>query len=352
MEFTRASQLATGMLSHSFKTVWQSWWIFEMLCFSTFSLRMCQRCSIGFRSGDMLVHSITTTLCLFRKAAVILEVCFGSLSCWNTALQLSVWREGIIFCSSISQYMVEFMLPSMKCNSPTPNALMQPQTMSFSPPCLTVGMVQTSWYSSPGYHHTCLTPSEPNKLILVSSDQSTFFQKVMPFVDIFAENWYRFLLCRVFRRGSFLGRQLCRPILWRVRRMVWELTGWYTKSLLSALMSTALLRLSFVDRIWMWRSAHSLSFLGHPARGMFWVDPVFLKRCRILHSVAAQLQDPGYFPIAFAINMECDNSFFNILRELQATRYHLWTFSDEYERVGELYDKLNKPALYLHLRFS
>ena len=72
----------------------------------------------------------------------------------------------------------------------------------------------------------------------------------------------------------------------------------------------------------------------------------------LAHCVAAQLQDPGYFPIAFAINMECDNSFFNILRELQATRYHLWTFSDEYERVGELYDKLNKPALYLHLRFS
>ena len=85
-----------------------------------------QRCSIGFKSGDMLGQSITFTLRLFSKAKVVLEVCLGSLSFWNTVLLRSFWREGIMFCCSISQYMLEFMFPSMKYNSPTPAALMQP----------------------------------------------------------------------------------------------------------------------------------------------------------------------------------------------------------------------------------
>ena len=173
MEFTRASQVATGMLFHSSMTTLQSWWIFETLCTSTFRLRIPQRCSIGFKSRDAWpVHHLN----LFSKAVVILEVCLGSLSCWNTALQPSFWMEGIMLCCSISQYMLEFMFPSMKCNSPTPTALMQPQTMTFPPPCLTVGMTHLSLYSSPGRHHTCLKPSEPNKLIFFSSDHRTWFQ--------------------------------------------------------------------------------------------------------------------------------------------------------------------------------
>ena len=52
MEFTRASQVATETL-HS----------------STFHLRMPHKCSIGFRSGDMLGQSITFTLSSFIKAA-------------------------------------------------------------------------------------------------------------------------------------------------------------------------------------------------------------------------------------------------------------------------------------------
>ena len=85
-----------------------------------------QRCFIGFKSGDMLSLAITFTLSLFSKAMVVLEVCLGSLSCWNTALLPSFWREGIMLCCSISQYMLEFIFPSMKYNSPTPAALMQP----------------------------------------------------------------------------------------------------------------------------------------------------------------------------------------------------------------------------------
>ena len=126
MEFTRASRVAIGMLFHSSMTTSRSWQIFETLPTSTFHLRIPQRCSIGFKSGDMFVQSITFTLSLFSKAMVVLEVCLGSLSCWNTALLPSFWREGIMLCYSISQYMLEFMFSSMKYNSPTPAALMQP----------------------------------------------------------------------------------------------------------------------------------------------------------------------------------------------------------------------------------
>ncbi len=75
-----------------------------------------------------------------------------------------------MLCFSMSQYMLAFMVPSMNCSSPVPAALMQPQTMTLPPPCLTVGKTHSSLYSSPGCRHTRLTPSEPNKFILVSSD--------------------------------------------------------------------------------------------------------------------------------------------------------------------------------------
>ncbi len=91
-------------------------------------------------------------------------------------LRLSLRREGIMLCFCISQYMLAFVVPSMNCSSPVPAALMQPQTMTLPPPCLTVGKTHLSLFTSPGCRHTRLTPSEPNKFILVSSDHRTWFQ--------------------------------------------------------------------------------------------------------------------------------------------------------------------------------
>ncbi len=54
-------------------------------------------------------------------------------------------------------------------------ALMQLQTMTLPPLCLTVGKTHSSLYYSPGCRHTRLTPSEPNTFILVSSDHRTWF---------------------------------------------------------------------------------------------------------------------------------------------------------------------------------
>ncbi len=99
-----------------------------------------------------------------------------SLSCWNTALRPSLRREGVMLCFSMSQYMLAFMVPSMNCSSPVPAALMQPQTMTLPPPCVTEGKTHLSLYSSPGCRHTRLTLSEPNTFTLVSSDHRTWFQ--------------------------------------------------------------------------------------------------------------------------------------------------------------------------------
>ena len=54
----------------------QSWWMFETLHSSTFCLRMPHRCSIAFRSGDMLDQSSTFSLSFFSKAVV---GCLGHL---------------------------------------------------------------------------------------------------------------------------------------------------------------------------------------------------------------------------------------------------------------------------------
>ncbi len=108
---------------------------------STFRLRMPHRCSIGFRSGDMLDQSITFTLSFFSKAVVILEVCLGSFFMleYCPAAQSPKGRGSCSASVCHNSYMLAFMVPSMNCSSPLPAALMQPQTMTLPPPCLTVG---------------------------------------------------------------------------------------------------------------------------------------------------------------------------------------------------------------------
>ncbi len=140
MEFTRASQVATCVLFQSSMMTSRGWWMLETLCYSTLRLRMPHRCSIGFRSGDTLGQSITFTLGFLARQ--------WSLSCWNTALRPSLWREGIMLCFSMSEYMLAFMLPSMNSSFSVPAALMQPQTITLPPPCLIVGktyMLDTIW---------------------------------------------------------------------------------------------------------------------------------------------------------------------------------------------------------------
>ncbi len=79
------------------------------------------RCSIGFRSGDMLGQSIIFTLSFFSKAVGRLGGVFGVVIMFEYSLRPSL-------CFSMSQYMLAFMVPSMNCSSPVPAALVQLQT--------------------------------------------------------------------------------------------------------------------------------------------------------------------------------------------------------------------------------
>ncbi len=139
MEWTSWRHFARSIFFHSSRmTSFRDWMLDGEWC-STCLFRIPHRCSIGFRSGDILGHWITFTLFFFRNPTVALDVCLGSLSCWKSARRPRARSDGSIFSFSIEQYICEFMMPSMKCSSPTPAALMQPHIRTLPPPCFTVG---------------------------------------------------------------------------------------------------------------------------------------------------------------------------------------------------------------------
>ncbi len=115
MEFTRASKVTTGVLFHSSMTTSQSWWMLETLRSSTFHLRMPHRCSLEFRSGDMLGRSVTFTLSFFSKAVVVIM-----LEHFPAAQCPKVGHHALL------QYVTVHvgMVPSMNCSIPVPAALM------------------------------------------------------------------------------------------------------------------------------------------------------------------------------------------------------------------------------------
>ncbi len=151
MEFTRASKVATGVLFHSSMSTSRSWWMLESLRSSTFHLRM--------------PHSLTLpSASLARQWS---EVCLGSFSCWNTALQLSR-REGIMLCFSTSQYMLAFMVPSMNCSSPVPAALM-PHLMQCAAHGLSTDRLTPhpfNFCNNAGSTHTSISQTQPLDMTL------------------------------------------------------------------------------------------------------------------------------------------------------------------------------------------
>ncbi len=225
MEWTSWRHFARSIFFHSSRiTSFRDWMLDGEWCL-TCLFRIPHRCSIGFRSGDILGHWITFTLFFFRNPTVALDVCLGSLSCWKSARRPRARSDGSIFsfskkkarmsfichihnyteyneewnvfsafnpskcthleqwaadCAapgeqswtscrsrdsnpqpwvtsgfksnalsirpttarrSIEQYICEFMMPSMKCSSPTPAALMQPHIRTLPPPCFTVACI-------------------------------------------------------------------------------------------------------------------------------------------------------------------------------------------------------------------
>ena len=158
----------------------------------------------------MLGQSSTFTFFFFKKAGVVLTECLRSLSCWKLVPLPTRLRHGIIFAFNISHYMSAFIIPSIKWSSPTPCALMKPQTIRLPPPCLTVGTRRFFLYSSPGRRHTFWTPSEPKRLTLVSSDHKNGSQKDKGLSSWLFANCKRACLCLGFKRFFLHGRLPCR----------------------------------------------------------------------------------------------------------------------------------------------
>ncbi|MEQ2306789.1 hypothetical protein AMECASPLE_011864 [Ameca splendens] len=86
---------------------------------------------------------------------------FGMLSCNPVSEGRVLWSSSVF-----SQYMLAFMIPSMNCSLPNHK---NPTTML---DCRKDTLVLCS---SPGCCYTHLTPSEPDKCILVSSDHRKWF---------------------------------------------------------------------------------------------------------------------------------------------------------------------------------
>ncbi len=146
----------------------------------------------------------------------------------------------------------------------------------------------------------------------------------MSLVCLYSANCLQAFLCIIFRRGFLLGQQPCRPIWCSVRCMVWALTGCLPTPSISAAMLAALMRLFPKHNFWIWLWALALNFVGRQWRGLFWVEPVLLKRCMALATVLQlSCRVLAIFFIAYAIFMYSNNYFFQILREFFAMRCHV-----------------------------
>lgn len=111
-----------------------------------------------FKSGDCGGHSKTFIHLSWRYFMVDFEVCFGSLSYWNTQplFNFNVWTDLGTLASRIYWYLVESIIPSTRTIFPVPPAATQPQSIMDPPPCLTFGKVFFSINALPFFLHTYL----------------------------------------------------------------------------------------------------------------------------------------------------------------------------------------------------
>ena len=116
------------------------------------------------------------------------------------------------------------MVVSMNCIVPVLLAVIEPHSITLPPPCLTVGV--KCWVSSadPGFRQTICLPSDPNRLILVSSVNITLFQNSCGFPTYSFANASRFFIFTFESSGFFRATRPLRLFLWATRRMVSALT--------------------------------------------------------------------------------------------------------------------------------
>ena len=139
------------------------------------ALRCCQRCSMGFNSGDWAGHFMGMLLLSKNHCSTCFEVCFGSLACWKYYLSSAISKLSMLSStppSNISQYCTASIFPCTSISIPTLSQLIHPQIIKlFPPPYLTVGVVVLSVTSSPCCFQTYTFPSDQSYWFL--SHQST-----------------------------------------------------------------------------------------------------------------------------------------------------------------------------------
>src|SRR5215467_11312241 len=87
--------------------------------------------------------------------------------------------HSMVSCSSpsrIRQYSSASRPPSILVRKPGPLAVMHPHTIMEPPPCLSVPTTWLGFSADPGSFQHHFLPSEPKRLIFVSSDQTTRIQ--------------------------------------------------------------------------------------------------------------------------------------------------------------------------------
>ncbi len=179
---------------------------------ATRTFNSLQRFSMGLRSGDWLGHSRTLKCFLRSHSFVARAVCLGSLSCWKTQPRFifNALADGRRFSLKISRYMAPFILSFTQISRPGPFAEKQPQSMMFSPPCFTVGMVFFGCNSA----FFLLQTRQVEFLLKSYIDHMTFSQSSSGSSKWSLVNFRRTWTCTGLSRGTRLALQDLSP-WWR-----------------------------------------------------------------------------------------------------------------------------------------
>lgn len=142
--------------------------------------RMTHTCSMGFISGDWLIHGSFLIPCFACQVWVF-------FSRWHRALSSIKWVDvfyskspesiGSRAFSKMSTYFTLLILPSYSTNSDRPVLQMAPHTIRKNPPCLIIGYKWFRSNSGGGVLHMHVRLLEENWANVDSSEKMTDYQK-------------------------------------------------------------------------------------------------------------------------------------------------------------------------------
>ncbi len=179
-------------------TSWSSWMLLHLPLEDA-----AHMCSIWFRSGDILGHSITLTFS--SKAVVILAVCLGWLLCW---IHVSL-NELQLPCTSSSHAAPDHDATTtmLDCRQGTIFLVLITRASPH--------MLDTIWVKQ-----VYLRLIRPQDMVSV----------IHALDQVVLSKLFAGFLWSSFRRGFLLGRRPCKPTCCSVWRMVWAPKSWPSTS--------------------------------------------------------------------------------------------------------------------------